>query len=115
MTRNTAKSDHKSVDLLLEVVPQHESGDLASSYALPENFRRRAAEIAASIGEVADEFRTRLGQTFGRLPNSDWGVDSIEIKFDINIQAGAGVLIAKASSGATFSARITMKASKESR
>jgi hypothetical protein len=115
LTGKTTRPDQDAVEILLEVAPRQESGDLSSRPALPENFRKRAAEIAASIGEVADEFRARLAQSITRPPSEGWGVDSIEIKFDINIQAGAGVLIAKASSGATFSARLTLKASKESR
>lgn len=113
MVKKDADDGESTIDVLLEVNPPQTSGDLAPRPALPENFRKRAAEIAASIGEVADEIRSRLGRTITPPVDGNWGVDSIEIRFDINVQAGAGVIIAKASSGATFSARLTLKASKE--
>ncbi|MFD8495514.1 hypothetical protein [Amycolatopsis sp. NPDC059657] len=108
----TKRADSKqgSPDLLLEVTPRQVSGDLAPRKVVPEDFRQRAAEIAESVQEVADEFRTRLARLIKNPSNTEWGLESIEIGFDITVQAEAGVLIAKASTGATFSAKLTLKA-----
>jgi hypothetical protein len=100
----------KSVEILLEVRPRSVSGDLAPRVAVPEEFRRRAGEIADGVAEVADQFRSRLERVLTTRDDAGWGVDSIEIGFDIAVQAEAGVVIAKATTGATLSARLTLKA-----
>ncbi|WP_337822407.1 hypothetical protein [Amycolatopsis sp. A1MSW2902] len=40
--------------------------------------------------------------------DSGWEVEKIEIGFNISVRAETGVLIAKASAGGTFSAKITL-------
>ncbi|MEU6259198.1 CU044_2847 family protein [Streptomyces sp. NPDC047043] len=97
-------------EILLEVQPRSVSGDLAPRVALPEQFQRRAGEIADSVAQVADQFRSRLETVLRRPPDGGWAVESIEVGFDLSVQADAGVIIAKATSGATFSARLTLKA-----
>jgi hypothetical protein len=100
-------------EILLEVRPAVMSGDLAPRTPVSEEFRSRAAEIADSIGEVVDQFRSRLGNVLDRRNDPSWCVGSIEIEFAIAVQAEAGVVIAKTSAGATFSARIVMQASQD--
>ncbi|MQA87975.1 MAG: hypothetical protein GEV03_25960 [Streptosporangiales bacterium] len=82
---------------------------------MPEEFRRRAGEIAESVAEVTDQFRSRLARVLEHPAEAGWRVGSIEIGFDIAVQAEAGVVIAKATTGATFSARLTLTASQDSR
>ena len=94
--------------VLLEVNPPFASGDLAPHAALPEEFRKRAAEIADSVAEVADQFRTRLASVMHAPVEKQWGVESVKIEFKVAVQAGAGVVIAKASTTATFSVTVTL-------
>ncbi|MFI7319402.1 hypothetical protein [Streptomyces venezuelae] len=100
--------------VLIEVRPGESSGDLAPRVVLPEQFRSRAGEIAGSIADVADQFRLRLEGLMRQPTGTGWGVETIEIGFDISVQAESGVVIAKAAAGATFSARVTLKAPQES-
>jgi hypothetical protein len=102
-------------EVLLEVRPAVASGDLAPRTLVPEEFRDRAAEIADSIGEVVDQFRSRLGKVLDRRENTAWRVASIEIAFAIAVQAEAGVVIAKTTAGATFSARLILQAPQDRR
>lgn len=95
--------------LLLEVRPASTSGDLASRVVVPEEFRSRAGEIATSIAEVVDHFRSRLARKLDKGDDSGWHVGSIEVTFGIAVQAEAGVVITKASAGATFSARFVLQ------
>lgn len=95
--------------VLLDVWPKETSGDLAPRFAVPEEFRRRADEIADSIGEVATRFRNRLDKLTKRADGEIWGVETIEIEFGIKVTAETGVLIAKASGGATFTARLKIQ------
>ncbi len=97
-------------EILLEVRPTAVSGELAPRVPVPEEFRTRAGEIADSIGEVVEHFRSRLGKVLDRREETSWQVSSIEIEFDIAVRAEAGVVIAKASAGATFSTRLILQA-----
>jgi Trypsin-co-occurring domain 1 len=101
---------HSPPEILLEVRPATVSGDLAPRALVPEEFKNRAAEIADSIGEVVDQFRARLGKVLARSEDTSWSVGSVEIAFDIAVQAEAGVIIARTSAGATFSARLVLQA-----
>lgn len=109
---NVAEHRH-STEILLEVRPQSTSGDLAPHIVAPEEFRRRAAEIAESVAETADEFRSKLARTLKRPSETGWSVESVEIGFQIAVQAEAGVIIAKATAGTTFSVRLTLKSSQD--
>lgn len=109
MSERSDGDGRRPAEVLLEVRPRSISGDLAPRVAVPEEFRRRAGEIADSVAEVADQFRSTLERVLEH-PAAGWRMDSIEIGFDIAVQAEAGVVIAKATSGATFSARLTLKA-----
>src|SRR5689334_22502314 len=96
-------------EILLEVRPASTSGDLAPRVMVPEEFRSRAGEIADSIAEVAEYFRSRLGPLLEKGEGSAWHVGSIEVGFDIAVQAEAGVVIAKATAGTTLSARLVLQ------
>jgi hypothetical protein len=108
--RSRAVGEDDAPEILLEVQPRSTSGDLAPRVTLPEQFERRAGEIADSVAQVADQFRSRLESVLRRPSDGGWAVESIEVGFDLSVQAEAGVIIAKATSGATFSARLTLKA-----
>jgi hypothetical protein len=100
-------------DILLEVRPVAVSGDLGPRPVVPEEFRARAGEIADSIAEVAEHFRSRLKKVLGRQDESGLRVGSVEIEFGIAVQAEAGVVIAKATAGATFTARLVLQATED--
>jgi Trypsin-co-occurring domain 1 len=110
MARNAGRTNSTSPKILLEVRPASMSGDLGPGLAMPEQFQQRASEIAGSVAEVASQFRLRLEKELKPSSVPGWHMDSIELRFDIAVQAEAGVIIARASSGATFSAKLTMKA-----
>lgn len=100
-------------DILLEVRSAAVSGDLGPRPVVPEEFRARAGEIADSIAEVADHFRSRLKKVLGRQDDSGLRVGSVEIEFGIAVQAEAGVVIAKATAGATFTAKLVLQAAED--
>lgn len=100
----------RAPEILVEVRPATTSGDLAPRFVLPEEFGSRADEIADSIVEIFNNFRSRLGKTLDQRDHSTWRVGSVEIEFGIAVQAEAGVVIAKTTAGATFSARLIVQA-----
>ena len=97
-------------EILLEVRPVQTSGDLAPRAIVPEEFKSRASEIADSIAEVADHFRSRLGEILDQRDDSGLRIGTVEIQFGIAVQAEAGVVIAKATAGATFLAKLVLQA-----
>lgn len=99
--------------ILLEVRPTATSGDLAPRAAAPEEFKARADEIADSISDVIDHLRVRLGKLVNPQDDSRWRVGAVEVEFGLSVQAETGVIIAKATAGATFSARLVMQASED--
>jgi hypothetical protein len=110
MAGEKRESGGRSTEILLEVQPRSVSGDLGPSFALPESFAHRASEVADSIAEIASQFRSRLEKRLDRPSDHGWKMDAIELMFGITVQAEAGVVIARASSAATFSAKLTLKA-----
>lgn len=100
----------RSPEILLEVRPVATSGDLAPRAAVPEEFKTRADEIADSISDVIDHLRSRLGKLLVQQDAPGWQVGSVEIEFGVSVQAETGVIIAKATAGATFSARLVLQA-----
>jgi hypothetical protein len=110
MAADTKGRRPKAPVILLEVRPSSVSGDLGSGPSL-EQFSRRATEIADSVAQIAEDFRTRLQKTLRKPDGSGWHTESIELGFEIAVEAQAGVVIARAVSGATFSAKLTLKAS----
>jgi hypothetical protein len=105
-SRSAMSPNHK---ILLEVRPTQSSGDLAPRAVVPEEFKSRASEIADSIAEVVDHFRSRLGKVLHQRDDSGLRIGTIEIQFGIAVQAEAGVVIAKATAGATFSAKLVLQ------
>lgn len=96
--------------ILVDVNPPPVSGDLAPRATVPEEFRHRAAELAEAVADIAEQFRSKLSLTLTQ-PTSGLHLhtDSIEIEFNISLQAEAGVIVAKTTAGATFTARLTLK------
>lgn len=98
-------------ELLIEVRPVADTtaGDLRPQIRMPEDFSRRAGEIADSVVSVAEDFRDRIDDRLGphRDATDDWQLGQVELAFAIDVQAESGVVIARASAGATFTATLT--------
>jgi hypothetical protein len=95
-------------DIRVEVVPAGGAygEDLAGPPA-PELFATRAGEIADSLAEVATQFRTRINDAIGQEDADGWRLGQVEVAFGLQAEAGTGVLIARVSAGATFTATLT--------
>jgi len=95
-------------DVRIEVVPGVGTyGQDLAGPPVPELFSARASEIADSVTEVAEQFRARIDQAISRDAADGWQLGQVEVAFGLQAEAGAGVLIAKASAGATFTATLT--------
>lgn len=83
-------------------------GDLAPRISASELLKDRIDELGASLSEIATMLRDRLDQ----LPvqtKPKWGLDQVEVKFSFDLQAEAGVIIARTSAKAGFEATLVWK------
>jgi hypothetical protein len=95
--------------IYVEVRPKiQNAGDLTPTPTIPELFVKRVEEIGDSIVEVADKLRSRI-EKLAHEKESAWTLDQVELKFGLQLQSEAGVVIAKATAGATFDATIKWK------
>jgi hypothetical protein len=95
-------------DVRVEVIPVAGTyGENLAGPPIPELFSARAGEIADSIAEVAKQFRARIDEAISTEAVERWQLGQVEIAFGLQAEAGTGVLIARASVGATFTATLT--------
>ena len=95
-------------DIRVEVVPAIDNyGQDLAGPPMPELFSARAGEIADSVAEVATQFRARIDVAISNEKAGAWQLSQVEVAFGLQAEAGAGVLIARASAGATFTATLT--------
>lgn len=89
-------------EVRVEVLPTTPSGDLAPRGPTIEDLRDRAVELADAVRQVAEKFKARLDQAGPML-----SPDQVQLTFGMSLEAETGVVIARASAGAQFSAQIT--------
>ncbi len=95
-------------EILVEVRPVYASGDIARRVpAVPESFASRAGEVADTITDVAADLRDHLEANMAGTESHLWRLTSVELGFELALQAEAGVIIARASTEATFSVTLT--------
>jgi hypothetical protein len=73
-------------------------------------FQDRVDELGDSLNEIAQRLRTRLPE-LAREANPSWDLDEVSLTFSLDLQAEAGVILARASSKAGFQATLTWKRS----
>jgi len=96
------------VDIRVEVRPNATAGDLSRRAAKPEELLARLNDLADSLQCIAAKMSARFSE-FEGPPQRDWHLDEIELKFSIDLEAEAGVIIARASTTAGFEAKLAWK------
>jgi hypothetical protein len=96
-------------DVLIEVRPSADQGiypeELKPTGPTLENFRDRAADIASSVTDVAQQLKEQFDEALGK--GAGLAPDCVEIGFGLELQAETGIVIAKASAGCTFTVKLT--------
>ena len=77
--------------------------------AMPD-FKQRAGDIGESLNEIAVALREHLHE-LGQRAQDGWDLDQVQLGFSLELQADAGVIIARASSTAGFQANLTWQRS----
>jgi Trypsin-co-occurring domain 1 len=73
-------------------------------------FQDRVDELGDSLNEIAERLRTRLPD-LAQNAELGWDLDQVTLSFSLDLQAEAGVILARASSKAGFQATLTWKRS----
>src|ERR1700722_13354427 len=96
--------------ILVEVRPQI-GGNLSPQSIMPETFMSRVDEIGESLQEIADRLSQHLDNFTKK--QSTWRLDQVELKFSLDLEAEAGVVIARAKTSAGFEASMSWKYSSD--
>ena len=93
--------------IFVEVRPANVTGGIPRSHpAVPESFASLAGEVADTITEVVGELCDHLEAYMAADESHLWRVTAVELGFQLPLQAEAGVVVAQASTEATFSAAL---------
>lgn len=100
-------------EVLVQVVPRETTTDgyLAPPTPVgPESFSKRAADIADGVALVANSVYADLEAKLEEQKKATgFALDAIELKFSLDLEAEAGVVIARAKTTAGFEATLSWK------
>jgi Trypsin-co-occurring domain 1 len=98
-------------EILVHVVPrqQDDQGKMAATFIGPESFSKRATDISDGVSGVANAIRADLERKIVRNADSSLALKEIELKFSLDLEAEAGVVIARAKTTAGFEVTLTWK------
>lgn len=92
--------------IYVAVVPSPEVAGELSGRDLFNRFEDRVGELGASLGRIANQLRERLDATLSSDAGSAWRLDEVELSFSLDLEAEAGVVVARAKTAAGFEATL---------
>jgi hypothetical protein len=100
----------KDSEIRVYVTPDRSrAGNLKKGQPLSERFADRVEELGQGLGEIANDLRDQLDATLADDDRDGWGLEEVQLTFSLSLEAGAGVMVAKASTAAGFEASMTWK------
>jgi Trypsin-co-occurring domain 1 len=99
------------IPIRVEVRPKmdDEEGNLAPRILKPELLLSRIDEIGDSLRAIAAKLSQRLDELAAH-PENRWRLGEVELKFSLDLEAEAGVIIARTSGSVGFEATLTWNA-----
>jgi Trypsin-co-occurring domain 1 len=94
-------------DIKVQVVSP-DTGEVAFGPQRLPSFAERAGELGESLNEIATQLHGQLKE-LGARGADGWDLDQVNLTFSLDLQAEAGVIVARASSRAGFQAAMTWK------
>jgi hypothetical protein len=94
----------------VQVAPSAKLAGQLRGGTVVESFQARVAELGAGLGEIANDLREQLEETL-REAKEGWSLDEVSLSFSLDLEAEAGVVIAKGKTAAGFEATLTWKRS----
>jgi hypothetical protein len=96
-------------DVLVEVRPDPRQGGNLAGQSFIERFSDRVDELGASLSDIANRLREQLEARMSSRPTAAWDLDEMGLSFSLDLQADAGVVLARAGTKAGFEASLTWK------
>jgi hypothetical protein len=93
--------------ILVEVRPPGATGDLGTP--LTETFLSRVDDLGQSLKEITAQLSKHLDNLEKKETEVGWQLESVELKFSLDLEAEAGVIIAKTKTSAGFEASLSWK------
>ena len=94
-------------EIYVRVVPGPAHAGELTGEKTTERFKTRVQELGDSIGEIANDLRARLDVALDHPDDSNWALDQVVLSFSLDLEAAAGVVVAKAKTSAGFEAQLT--------
>jgi hypothetical protein len=95
-----------SDQVLVQVVDVQAGREIGWGASLAEDLGKRLDDIRAAIAAGA----TAVAGSLGGLPSAQgWQLGEVSASFGVTLTAEAGVLLSKASTGATFEVQVTFQ------
>jgi Trypsin-co-occurring domain 1 len=96
-------------EILVRVIPDPaQMGNLSGS-TLTERFNDRVRELGEGLGQIANDLRDQLDRTLREDQDPGWGLEEVSLSFSLDLEAGAGVVLAKGKASAGFEASMVWK------
>jgi len=96
-------------DILVEVRADPRTGGHLSGRTFYERFADRVDDFGAGLSDIANRLRQQLDERLASEPAAAWELDEIGLSFSVDLQADAGMLLARAGTKAGFQATLTWK------
>lgn len=97
-------------DIMVQVVPSPARAGQLSPGKTWESLETRIDELGRSIGEIADRLRTQLDASLAPSEETPaWRLGEVEVTFSLDLEAEAGVVVARAKTTAGFEVSLCWK------
>ena len=96
-------------EILVYVEPGPEFEGEAGPGELVESFASRVRDLGQGLGEIANDLRAQLDATLEQDERDRWGLDEVQLSFSLDLQASAGVVLARGQATAGFQATLTWR------
>jgi hypothetical protein len=97
-------------EIFVEVRSSGVAGDLSGQPAIPEAFMSRVEDLGQSLKEIAERLSEQL-EDFEKKRAAAWQLERVELKFSLDLEAQAGVVIARTKASAGFEASLSWRSS----
>jgi hypothetical protein len=94
-------------EIKVQVVPDPTKAGQLTGRTQTEKLGDRIDELGASLGSIANSLRARLEETLEKEDEVAWKLDEVALTFSLDLEAEAGVVVAKAKTTAGFEAKLT--------
>jgi hypothetical protein len=94
-------------EIKVQVVPSPDRARQLAPGKTWESLDARVGELGESIADIAKRLREQLDSGLATTEEPGWQLDDVELKFSLDLEAEAGVILARAKTTAGFEVTLT--------